>query len=73
MQESASPGFAQLKGDGTDFGILRQTITVNETDVEHALEVWVKEGPVRFKVGSTAGDDDYVKETRLATGRTGQE
>ena len=61
-------GYAILKGDKTDFGILRQTITVNEASVEHALRVTIQEGPLRFKVGSTAGDDDYVAETRLDIG-----
>lgn len=61
-------GYAILKGDGTDFGILTQAVTVTETDVEHAVRVVVQEGPLRFKIGSTAGDDDYVAETRLDRG-----
>ena len=65
---SAPAGFALLKGDGTDFGRIRQTITVTETGVEHALRVDVEEGPVLFKVGTTAGDDSYVSETRLNRG-----
>ncbi len=65
---TAPAGFALLKGDGTDFGIIRQTITLNESGVEHAFRVDVEEGPVRFKVGTVAGEDDYVAETRLGRG-----
>lgn len=62
-------GFAGLSGDGTDFGILRQTITVNEQGQDHRISVGVTDGPVRFKVGSVAGTDNYVAETLLQTGR----
>jgi hypothetical protein len=61
-------GYAGLKGDGTDFGILRQTVTINETGVEQWLSVFVEEGPVRFKLGSTVGGDEYIEETRLDRG-----
>lgn len=63
-------GYAGMKGDGTDFGILRQTVTVAGPDqgLQHNVLVRVVDGPVRFKVGSTAGDDDYVEETRLDRG-----
>ena len=61
-------GFAILKGNGTDFGILQQTVTVTETGTEHALIIDIENAPVRFKVGSTAGDDDYIAETRLGKG-----
>lgn len=61
-------GYAGMKGDGTDFGIMRQTVTINETGVEQWLYVLIEEGPVRFKLGSSAGDDDYIAETRLDRG-----
>lgn len=61
-------GYAGIRGDGTDFGILRQTVTINETGQEHTLSFFIEDGPVRVKVGSTAGDDDYVAETRLDRG-----
>ncbi len=61
-------GHARIWGDGTDFGILRQTITVNEQGQDHRLGIQIFDGPMRFKVGSTAGDDDYVSETRLGRG-----
>ena len=63
-------GRALIKGDGTDFGIMRQTVTVSGPDqgVEHWFLIRIDDGPVRFKCGSTAGDDDYVTETRLGRG-----
>jgi len=62
-------GKALVKGDGSDFGIFRQTVTLNESGVEHFININVDVGPVRFKVGSAAGLDDYVTETRLGQGQ----
>jgi len=62
-------GKALVKGDGTDFGILRQTVTLNESGVEHFVNINVDVGPVRFKIGSASGLDDYVQETRLGQGQ----
>ncbi len=62
-------GKAIVKGDGTDFGIFRQTVAVVEPGVEHFININVDVGPVRFKVGSLAGLDDYVQETRLGQGQ----
>ena len=61
-------GYAGMKGDGTDFGILRQTVTITETGVARSLTVRITDGPVRFKIGSSAGDDDYFSEARLDRG-----
>ncbi len=63
-------GYAGMKGDGTDFGILRQTVAVagGDQNKQHRVLVRVVDGPVRFKVGSTAGDDDYIAEVRLDRG-----
>lgn len=58
-----------LKGDGTDFGRTQQTVTLNESGVEHFVNINVDVGPVRFKIGSAAGLDDYVTETRLGQGQ----
>ena len=68
LTDGGADGYAGLQGDGTDFGILQQTVTVNEASSDHWLVVLIEDGPVRFKVGSTAGDDDYVSETRLNRG-----
>ncbi len=61
-------GDAKIHGDGTDFGIIRQRVAVTDVGIEHALEVSVREGPVRFKIGSAVSLDDYVTETLLDTG-----
>lgn len=61
-------GYLALLGDGTNSAIRRQQVTVTETDTEHALRVVVARGPVLFRVGSSAGAEDYVAETRLGTG-----
>ncbi len=62
-------GKALVKGDGSDFGILRQTVVVNDPGVEHFVNINVDVGPVRFKIGSLVGLDDYVQETRLGQGQ----
>lgn len=63
-------GYAGVSGDGTDFGILRQEVTLGggESGEDHWVNVRVIDGPLRFKVGSSAGDDDYVAETLLDRG-----
>jgi len=67
---SPASGLAILIGDGTDFGIMQQAVTVATDDqsVEHCVSVEITDGPVRFKVGTAAGLDDYVTETRLDRG-----
>lgn len=45
-----------------------QTVTVNEADTEHALRVVIERGPVKLRVGSTSGGDEYISETTLRTG-----
>jgi hypothetical protein len=61
-------GYMALVGNGTAAAIRRQEVTVNQSGTEHALRVIINRGPVTFKVGSTAGGDDYVTETVLRTG-----
>jgi len=58
-----------LKGDGTDFGRTQQTVVVVEPGTEHFVNINVDVGPVRFKIGSATGLDDYVTETRLGQGQ----
>lgn len=45
-----------------------QTVTVNEASTEHALRIVIDRGPVKLRVGSTSGGDDYINETTLKTG-----
>lgn len=63
-------GFLGLTGNGTSFAIRRQEVVVAAADQndEHALHIVIERGPVILRVGSTAGDDDYVEEVELATG-----
>ena len=66
----AALGYVQLSGDGTDFGRIRQQVTVAGPDqgVEHSLFVEIDNPDALFKVGSTSGGDEYVAETRLGRG-----
>lgn len=59
-----------LRLDGTTNGVARrrQLVTVTDTSIRHALEINVERGPVKVRVGSTAGGDEYVTEAELATG-----
>ena len=61
-------GTARVWGDKNDFGIIRQTVVVTETGIEHAVKISIADGPVRLRIGSTVGDDDLVRETRLQAG-----
>ena len=44
------------------------TVAVGDRNVLHALRVTVTRGPVQFRVGSSAGGEDKIKETTLRTG-----
>ena len=44
------------------------TDTGGHREFEHSLALDVTRGPVTFRTGSTAGDDDYIAETSLGTG-----
>ncbi|WP_323994704.1 phage tail protein [Aeromonas hydrophila] len=65
-----SGGYMQLLGTGFNSAIRRQQVTVSPTDASkvHALRISVTRGPITLRVGTTAGDDDYVSETSLSTG-----
>lgn len=43
-------------------------VIISDTGTEHALAIHVSRGPVTLRVGSTSGDDDYIRETNLGTG-----
>lgn len=66
----ATGGYLSLTGSGSAAAKRRQQVTVATGDgnVRHALEITVTRGPVKLRVGSTAGDDDYIAETALDTG-----
>lgn len=63
-------GYMGLTGNGFDFAIRRQEVTVGASDQgdEHALRIIIERGPVILRVGSSSGADDYISETSLATG-----
>lgn len=63
-------GYLGLTGNGTNAAIRDQQITVAAGDQndEHALRIVIQRGPVTLRVGSTAGGDEYIAETELATG-----
>lgn len=64
----ATGGYMSLTGTGNAAARRRQEVTTVETNTRHALTVVVERGPVKFKVGSSSGTDDYVSETTLDTG-----
>jgi hypothetical protein len=66
----AGSGDLGLTGNGTNNAIRYQQITVaaGDLNIEHALRIVIDRGPVVLRVGSTAGDDDYISETSLDEG-----
>lgn len=44
------------------------TLGIGDAGKEHAVRVVVERGPVRFRVGTTSGGDDYITTTTLDTG-----
>lgn len=44
------------------------TVAIGDQNVEHGFRIVVDRGPVRFRAGSTDGDDDFIGETTLDTG-----
>jgi len=61
-------GFMLLSGTGTSAARRRQQVTVTSVGIQHALDIVVDRGPILIRVGSTAGGDEYIAETSLATG-----
>lgn len=64
-----SGGFLVLNGTTVE-GVAKCSRSVSTSDpgTEHALRIVVDRGPVFFRCGSTAGGDQYISETSLATG-----
>lgn len=46
----------------------QKQVIVSDTGTEHSLAIRVTRGPLTLRVGSTSGDDDYIRETRIGTG-----
>lgn len=47
----------------------RVIVDTGDAEVEHSLDMHVSRGPITIRVGSSSGDDDYVSESSLGTGR----
>lgn len=60
-----------LTATGNARSISRQTVAVAGGDLnkEHALAINIARGPVTLKIGTADGDDSYVAETVLRSGR----
>jgi len=65
-----APGYMQLLGTGLAAARRIQTVTVAGANigVEHGLRIEIIRGPVTLRVGSSAGEDDYIRQTALDTG-----
>jgi hypothetical protein len=67
---SGGLAFAKLQGNGSAYAKLQQRLQINAQDynVEHGLHVQIQSGPVKLRVGTTAGADDLISETDLEAG-----
>lgn len=63
-------GVIQFLGNGSAFAIRDQQVTVPvaSQNIEHALRIEVRRGPIILRVGSTSGGDEYITETSLGNG-----
>jgi hypothetical protein len=63
-------GYMALTGTGANSAIRSQQVTVSgaNLNVEHALRIFITRSGVKLRVGSTSGDDDYIRETLLLPG-----
>tara|TARA_R110000787_G_scaffold72733_4_gene162155 strand:- start:454 stop:3141 length:2688 start_codon:yes stop_codon:yes gene_type:complete len=62
-------GYMKLVGTGVSFS--RRTQAVNASgneDIQHGVKIIIERGPVRFRIGSTADNDDFISEITLGTG-----
>lgn len=62
-------GLTLLARNKGGMATVRQTVSVgSNAGTEHALRIVVNRGPVTFRCGSSAGGDDYIRETALGSG-----
>lgn len=65
----ASGSYMQLVGNGINYARRTQLVSVGgDAGITHAVRIVIERGPVRFRIGSTSNNDDYVSETTLGTG-----
>lgn len=67
---SVVSGYLRLVGTTQDRASAKQTIAVSGADQgkEHGLRIHVLRGPVKVRLGSTAGDDNLIPEAALDDG-----
>ena len=67
---TVNDGSLELVGTGFGSARVKQLVSVTGSNInkEHTLDIKVDQGPVRCRVGSTEGGDEYVFETSLGTG-----
>lgn len=53
---------------GTTLARRSASVSGSDQNVEHAVEITVDRGPVKFRCGTTPGSDNYIRETELKTG-----
>lgn len=63
-----APSFLGLFGNNTTAARRRQLVTCVNPNVVHALDISVNRGPLKLRVGSTSGGEEYVEETTLREG-----
>ena len=70
VSNGGTGGYMRLLGTGTNSAIRDQQITVAGANVgvEHGLLVLINRGPVKIRVGTALGLDDYIAETELQQG-----
>ena len=64
----ATGGYMQLLGATFSEARRRQSIAISETDQVHGFRITIARGPVKFRVGTTAGADDLLNQVILRTG-----
>ena len=65
----AAGSYAQFVGNGINYARITQLVSVGaDAGKVHAVRIVVERGPVKFRIGSTSGSDDYLSETILETG-----
>ncbi|MBO9380024.1 hypothetical protein GG804_24970 [Sphingomonas histidinilytica] len=62
------PGFMRLRGTGNNAARRRQFVICANPGVRHAVNISVNRGPLKLRIGSTAGGEEYVEEALLFPG-----
>lgn len=61
-------GYAGLQGTGSAPATLRQEVTINEPDVEHALRIVVQQGSIVVRAGFASTSREYIPDVELGVG-----